>query len=163
MRVSINSLERAHALLAVDLGDKECDRARASLEQLHVEIFEVTGLQGRIAELRKQLKDGKEFHFDWNFLDRRALAICLRIYRDKLKKLAGGEEKLLVETSSTDDKIGDIGDFLARLAGQESLFRDEEEDGDDGLGDDQPPPPKLSPDQIGAVRHAVEIGQAVDP
>lgn len=155
MRVSINALERSLALLAVELGDKECDRARASLEQLHVEILEVTGLQARIAELRTQLKSAQEHHYEWAFLERRALAICLRIYRDKLKKLASAEEKLLVETSSADDKVGDIGDFLGRLAGQESLFREDEED-------DEPPPPKLSSDQIAAVRHAAEIGQGVE-
>lgn len=167
MRVSINSAERALALLAVDLGDKECDKVRASLEQLHVEILEVTALQGRIGELRAALKDGKTHHFDWVFSERRALAICLRIYRDKLKKLVGSEEKLLVETSLTDDKIGDIGDFLGRLAGQETLFREEDptRDGDDDEDDDEdfPRPPKLNDRQVAEVRHAAEIGGSGEP
>lgn len=161
MRISINSAERALALLSLDLGDKECERARTSLEQLHVEILEVTAVQGRIGELRKQLKDGKDHHFDWVFSERRALAICLRIYRDKLKTLAAGEAKLLVETSSTDDKIGDIGEFLGRLAGQETLFREDDPE-DDDEEEDFPRPPKPTADGVAAIRHAVEIGQGVD-
>jgi hypothetical protein len=146
MRISINQAERLLAQLALELGDKECERARKSLEQLHVDAMMVMALQGRVDELRTALKSS-EFHFDWGFDQRRALAICLRIYRDKLRALASSEEKLLVETSSADEKISDIGDFLGRLAGQESLFRE-----------DDAPPPKLTSEGLGAVRHAVEIG-----
>jgi hypothetical protein len=149
MRVSINQAERSLAQLAVELGDKECEAARKSLEQLHVDDMVVAALQGRIGEVRVALKDTKQHVYDWSFDQRRALSICLRIFRDKLRKLGASEAKLTVETSATDEKITDIGDFLARLAGQESFFR---EDGDDM----DPPPPKLSPAQVEDVRLALE-------
>lgn len=130
MRVSLNQHERGLATVALDLGDKKCDAARKSLEELHVEPFDVQALQGVIVELRTQLRDLKETVFDWEFPMRRGLAICLRIYRDQLTKLAKKEAELIVTTDATEEKRGDIGDFLARLAGQENFWRESEAEGD---------------------------------
>jgi hypothetical protein len=130
MRLSINADERALCLTALDLGDKQCDTVRKGLEALHVEDLAVMALQGRVAELRRDLGDTKRRTYEFAFDERRALAICLRIYRDRLNALVKSEAKLFVESTSTEDKINDIGDFLPRLAGQEQLFREDDREDD---------------------------------
>jgi hypothetical protein len=126
MRISINAQERELALLGLDLADKDCETTRRGLERLRQEHFGVMALQGHIGTLRRALKDTKRRIYDWSFDDRRAVATGLHIYREQVAKLATREGKLLVETSATDERVTDVKDFLARLAGQESLFTEAE-------------------------------------
>ena len=128
MRISINAHEREIALFALDLADKQCDSTRKGLELLRLEPMALMALQGHVGELRRALKDLKRHVYDWSFDDRRALATALHVYRAKLDQLEASETKLIVETSATDEKIGDVKDFIARLAGQDTFWDEPADD-----------------------------------
>jgi hypothetical protein len=122
MRIQINAQEREIALFALELADKECDATRKGLERLRLEPMSLMALQGDVGDLRRALKDAKRHVYDWSFEDRRAIATALHVYREQLGKLSAREGKLLVDVTTTDEKIGDVKDFIARLAGQDTFW-----------------------------------------
>src|SRR4051812_7763527 len=102
MRFSINAHEREIGLLALQLGDKECDATRKGLERLRLEPMALMALQGHMTSVRKDLNQKKRHVYDWSYDQRASFAVALRLYGEQLRKMANRELELLVDASSTE-------------------------------------------------------------
>jgi hypothetical protein len=122
MKVTIYADDRAMALMALELADKECDRVRNALDRLQLEDLTVKAFQGVLDSLRVSLKDVNNVEHELDFTHRRALGIALLFYKATINKRRGGDEKLLIDPKEILRKLGDVSALLERLSGQETLF-----------------------------------------
>lgn len=122
MNVLIIGDDRAMALKALELADKECDRVRDALDRLQIDDMTVRALQGVFGLLRVSLKDGKKRDYDWDFTTRRALGIALLFYKAKINGRRDGDVKLLIDPRDAVRKLGEVTSLMEELSGQETLF-----------------------------------------